>query len=198
MGYWGWTIRYIRHNGGYKDVRLHTETIISRIENEATMKKPLLFFLVLLFWGLGYSQSVSPQVTASAGEHFSGTNAQLSWTIGETMIETYVNGSNQLTQGFHQTNLMITAVNDLAESFQVKVFPNPATDVLNIEWSEITDPLNLNLFDATGKQLLLQKALDQTMPKTLDLSGYATGNYLLHLSNSDGETLKIFKILKIK
>ena len=162
------------------------------------MKKPLLFFLGLLFCSLGYSQSVSPEVTASAGEHFTGTNAQLSWTIGETMIETYDNSSNQLTQGFHQTNLMVTAVEDLAESFQIKVFPNPATDVLNIEWSEISEVLSLTLYDATGKQLLRQKALDQTMTKTLDLTAYAAGSYLLYLSNPDGKTIKTFKILKIK
>ena len=108
---------------------------------------------------------------ASSGDHFTGTNAQLSWTIGETMIETFGNGSNQLTQGFHQTNLMVTAVEDLSESFQVSVFPNPATDVLNIEWSEISDPLTLTLYDATGKLLLRQKALDKTMTKTLDLTG---------------------------
>jgi hypothetical protein len=162
------------------------------------MKKQLLFFLGLLFWSLGFSQSVSPEVNASAGDHFTGTNAQLSWTIGETMIETFENGSNQLTQGFHQTNLMVTAVEDLADNFQVKVFPNPATDVLNIEWSEISDPLTLRLYDATGKQLLLQKVDNQAMSKTLDLTTYAAGSYLLSLSNPDGITIKTFKILKIK
>ena len=162
------------------------------------MKKPLLIFLSLLLWTLGYGQSVTPEVTASSGDHFTGTNAQLSWTIGETMIETFGNGSNQLTQGFHQTNLMVTAVEDLSESFQVSVFPNPATDVLNIEWSEISDPLTLTLYDATGKLLLRQKALDQTMTKTLDLTAYSAGSYLLHLSNPDGKTIKTFKILKIK
>lgn len=162
------------------------------------MKKPLLLFLSLFLWSLGYSQSVSPEVTASAGDHFTGTNAQLSWTIGETMIETYVNGSNQLTQGFHQTNLMVTAVEDLTESFQVKVFPNPATDILHIEWSEISDPLTLSLYDATGKQLIMKKVVDQTMSKTLDLTTYAAGSYLLQLSNPAEKTIKTFKILKIK
>ena len=76
------------------------------------MKKPLLLLLSFLLWSLGYSQSVSPEVTASSGDHFIGTNVQLSWTIGETMIKTYVNNSNQLTQGFHQTNLMVTSCSD--------------------------------------------------------------------------------------
>lgn len=162
------------------------------------MKKQLLFFVGLLLGGLGYGQSVSPEVTASAGEHFTGTNAQLSWTIGELMVETYTMGSNQLTQGFHQTNLIVTAVGDFADSFQVSVFPNPTIDVLNVTWSEISGPLTLSLYDATGKPLLQQQALDQTMSKMVDLSTYAAGSYYLHLSNQESKTIKTFKILKVK
>jgi hypothetical protein len=161
------------------------------------MKKHLLFFLGLLIGSLGYTQSASPQVTAAAGDHFSGTNAQLSWTIGEPMIETYINDANQLTQGFHQTNLMVTALVDLAGSIPVTVYPNPATDVLNIEWPEIPAPLTLTLYDGTGKQLLMQKILDQTMSETLDLSTYPAGSYFLSLSDLDGQPIQTFKILKI-
>jgi hypothetical protein len=162
------------------------------------MKKQLLFFVGLLLGSLGYGQSVSPEVTASAGEHFAGANAQLSWTIGELMVETYMMGSSQLTQGFHQTNLIVTAVGDIAESFQVSVFPNPTIDVLNIKWSEVSGPLTLSLYDVTGKQLLSQQALDQTMSKTVDLSTYAAGNYFLQLINQESKTIKTFKILKVK
>lgn len=162
------------------------------------MKKQLLFFVGLLLGSLGYGQSVSPEVTASAGEHFAGANAQLSWTIGELMVETYMMGSSQLTQGFHQTNLIVTAVGDIAESFQVSVFPNPTIDVLNIKWSEVSGPLTLSLYDVTGKQLLSQQALDQTMSKTVDLSTYAAGSYFLQLINQESKTIKTFKILKVK
>ncbi len=160
------------------------------------MKRTLLFFLSLVISSWGYAQSVSPEVTATAGDHFTGADAQLSWTVGELMIETYDDGSNQLTQGFHQTNLVVTSVKDLEEKIQVKVFPNPTTDMLSVEVRELADPLSFSLYDVDGKQLLLQKTFNES--KTIDLTSLAAGTYFLQLSNEENKTIKTFKILKIK
>ena len=81
------------------------------------MKKLPLLFLGLILNCLTFGQSISPEVIASSGDHFTGTDAQLSWTIGELVIDTYTNGSTQLTQGFHQTNLIITNVEVLSRRF---------------------------------------------------------------------------------
>ncbi|MCB0683669.1 MAG: hypothetical protein KDC32_22625, partial [Saprospiraceae bacterium] len=89
------------------------------------MRKLLMLFLSLLSAGWLHSQSLAPEVIASAGEHFATANAQLSWTVGEPVIETYTGSTAQLTQGFHQTNLTVVAVNDPTAAFQVSVFPNP-------------------------------------------------------------------------
>ncbi|MCH8318910.1 MAG: hypothetical protein IIA88_10535, partial [Bacteroidetes bacterium] len=51
------------------------------------MKKILLILSGILFCFTGISQSVAPQVYATSGGHYTGTNAQLSWTIGEPVIE---------------------------------------------------------------------------------------------------------------
>jgi type IX secretion system substrate protein len=162
------------------------------------MIRILLFFLGLLFWTPGYSQSVSPEVTASAGDHFSGTNVQLSWTIGEIMVETYVNDMNQLTQGFHQANLIVSAVEDQIEWVQINVFPNPTSNILNIEWSENEASHTMSLYDASGKLLMSQKKSYQFMPDSLDLSAYPAGSYLLRFTNHNKNQVKTFKILKIK
>jgi hypothetical protein len=42
-------------------------------------------------------------VVASSGDHFEGTNASISWTLGEIATETYSNGNIILTQGFQQS-----------------------------------------------------------------------------------------------
>ena len=78
------------------------------------------------------------------------------------------------------------------------VFPNPATDQVNIEWSESVEGYTLLLYDVIGQQLLLQETFIQSISKLLDFSAYAAGSYFLHLRNADEKTIKIFKILKIK
>jgi len=155
--------------------------------------------LGLFCCSIAFSQSLTPELLTSGGDHFTGTDAQLSWSVGEMIIDTYDNGSNQLTQGFHQTNLVITSVNDLAENIEIAVFPNPTSDQLNIEYSNSTQNLTLNLYDALGTQLLSEQVLmnAQFDNKSIDLSGLAANTYFLHIANEKNESIKVFKILKI-
>ena len=162
------------------------------------MHRPLLFFLSLLFCSWGYSQTTSPEVIATSGEHFIGANAQLSWTIGELMIETYSTGSNQLTQGFHQINLTITAVEDLAKAFPLKVYPNPTKDLVHIEFLESPSSISVIVSDAHGRTLILKKAFQPLRTETFNLSSYATGAYFLQVRNEEQQVIKTFKILKLK
>ncbi len=48
------------------------------------------------------AQSVSPEVTTSAGDYYYNGNISLSWSLGEIATETYSNGNVILTQGFQQ------------------------------------------------------------------------------------------------
>lgn len=161
------------------------------------MKNTLLLSLGLFTTGWSYAQSLSPEVIATAGDHFSANGAQLSWTIGESVIETYSSGgSAQLTQGFHQTNLIITAVDDPVTGFPVRVYPNPTADWLNIEAEQSAPAFSLELTDAQGRALLLQPATSSTTLRSLDLSGYAAGLYYLRLRTEDRKTTQTFKIIK--
>lgn len=61
----------------------------------------VLFFAVITSLTLS-AQSVSPDVIASSGDYFEGSNVSLSWTLGELAVETYTAGNFVLTQGFQQ------------------------------------------------------------------------------------------------
>jgi Secretion system C-terminal sorting domain len=62
----------------------------------------------------------------------------------------------------------------------VTVFPNPATDVLNLQWSEvINEEITLTLIDITGKVIINQKVFINDK-HTLELSNtLAQGDYVL-------------------
>ena len=66
----------------------------------------LLSFLRIII-PKGFSQTMNPQVNASAGTHFQSGNSEVSFTIGEPVIVTLQSGNNKLTQGFHQTLITI-------------------------------------------------------------------------------------------
>ena len=64
----------------------------------------LFAIALLLFASIPLSsQSISPEVIASAGDVYLIQNGpRLSWTMGESAVETYPIGNTRLTLGFHQ------------------------------------------------------------------------------------------------
>ncbi|MCD4746833.1 MAG: hypothetical protein K8R58_11100 [Bacteroidales bacterium] len=92
------------------------------------MKKISTLLLGLAISFAVTAQSVSPEVVASAGDYFEGTNASLSWTLGEIATETYSNGSNILTQGFQQPSDIESGI-----TVNITVFLEGPFDVTNMD-----------------------------------------------------------------
>ncbi len=87
----------------------------------------------IVLFSLFASISVSAQEVVSAqGESYSNASAKIDFTIGELVINTGTDGTNELTQGFHQTNWNFLGLEDFAPNYQATIFPNPTQEVLNI------------------------------------------------------------------
>jgi hypothetical protein len=68
---------------------------------------------------------------------------------------------------------------------------------VSIEAQSDAPAFGVALSDAQGRVLLSQAAAaSQGLPRTLDLSGYSPGVYLLHLRSQDGQNIQSFKIVK--
>jgi len=162
------------------------------------MKKIILTLLPFAAAALVNGQSISPQVIASAGTHYSAGNAQLSWTIGEPIITTVSNGSNTITQGFHQTLLNITSVEEQSVAgVNVTVFPNPTQDMVNINLVNNLKDLQMDLFDMSGKLLQARKIGAAEGNIQIYMTEYAHANYLLRVYAVDGSVNYTYKIVKM-
>lgn len=160
------------------------------------MKRTIMFMILTgLYSSFIYGQSTSQEIVSSSGEHYTGTNVQLSWTIGEPMIDTYSTGPNQLTQGFHQTNLSAVGIEDLDESIIVNVYPNPTTQQLTIETNQLKGQYSINIYDVTGK-LIYSKPIDSSANHIIDFSEHSNGSYHLHIINQDNNLIKTHQIIK--
>lgn len=162
------------------------------------MKKML--FTLISFAGVAFAnaQSISQQVIASAGTHYTGSNAQLSWTIGEPVITTVSNGSNTITQGFHQTLLNVTSVEEQSiAGVNVTVFPNPTSDVLNINLTNNLKDLQMDLFDMSGKLLQAREIGSAEGNVQISMTEYARANYLLRVYSADGSVNYTYKVQKM-
>jgi hypothetical protein len=140
------------------------------------------------------------EVVSSQGETYSNANGSIDFTVGEVIINTGSNGTNDLTQGFHQTNWNFLGVEDFAPDYQATIFPNPTQDVLNIKTS-VFENVTYTLYDAQGK-LVMQNILSAEQTP-IQVSQLAPGSYSLELIFEEGNKgllssskRKTFKLIK--
>jgi hypothetical protein len=160
------------------------------------MNKLLLLLFLLLLLRTGITNSYGQDVISTNGGSCKSAAFQLDYTIGEPVIETLSSSSNTLTQGFQQSNLIVTAIDQIAiGAIDLKLYPNPVVDELMLETCNLSqEKLLLKLFDISGK-LILQKNLKQTVEK-IDMQAYRKGNYLLIVYTGNEIPLQSFKVIK--
>ncbi|MCH8318194.1 MAG: T9SS type A sorting domain-containing protein [Bacteroidetes bacterium] len=161
------------------------------------MIKTLLIVFGLFVSNFICSQSLSPEVIANSGGYYSSTNATLSWTIGESIIETSSNLNNILTQGFQQSSYSVTAIEEYLNSdYNINVYPNPVNEFVTINISsEKQIQLTVELKDLKGK-ILVTKIINGNNLQ-IDLSQFANSIYFLKISTTEGKMLKSYKIQKV-
>ncbi|OGM08838.1 hypothetical protein A2Z67_02415 [Candidatus Woesebacteria bacterium RBG_13_36_22] len=156
----------------------------------------ILYFICSFFITSSFTEILKAQnIVSTAGDHFKNNTAQLSWTVGEVTIETLSGTSNILTQGFHQTNLIATAINEILDlGFEIKAYPNPTQDYLILKISK--DKLNgmqYKLYDMQGK--LLHHKLIEESETEISFKDLVPSTYLIKVIEMNKE-LKTFMIVK--
>ncbi|MCC6768849.1 MAG: T9SS type A sorting domain-containing protein [Bacteroidia bacterium] len=78
---------------------------------------------------------------------------------------------------------IVSGIGEVKEG-RLKVYPNPARDVLTVELSENTGEASLALFSVTGQQLLYMPLYLSS--QEIKIAHLPPGLYLAKLTNSDG------------
>jgi Secretion system C-terminal sorting domain len=159
------------------------------------MKRSILI-LIAVFIALSSGAQVKQEVIASAGGYNVSGGVSISWTLGETVIPTFQNGNLILTHGF-QSQLIVTAVEEnLDVLVNIKVFPNPASEIVNIQFDTPVDgEIVVYLLDSQGrlvKRDLIEPAMAQ---KQLNLQDMAAGIYYIKLVK--GKLVNVYKVVKL-
>jgi hypothetical protein len=150
-------------------------------------------FRIVFFFVLATFSVSAQEVISSQGESYTNSNGSIDFTIGEVIINTETNGTNGITQGFHQTNWVFVGLDDYVSAFDVSVFPNPSEDVLHINTSSFEN-VSYTLFDAAGKMILQDKLSEEQTQ--IHVSHLSPGNYTLTIQSTT-QNLKSFKLTKL-
>jgi hypothetical protein len=158
-------------------------------------------FIMLHYYSMN-AQTLSPQVISSSGGFYSGASATLSVTVAEmTMVQTFNQPNNILTQGFQQPEQLTTAIqeNDLTMG-DVSIYPNPSNGQFVVDYKATSDGDYLvKIFNMTGQVVFSQSYSAGVGQNTIhiDMSSYRQGIYLLEMSDINLNSKKNTSIHKI-
>jgi len=135
------------------------------------------------------------ELISSGGANDKSGTASLSWSIGESVIETFTNANSTLTQGFQQSKLIVTSINELPDlTYAITVFPNPASEYVILKiGTDAFKNLTYQLADINGK-FISQMQLKNTETE-IPLNNLPPSVYILNVSENK-ITVKSFKVIK--
>lgn len=157
------------------------------------MKIKKLLIATLL---LGAFQAQAQEAVATAGGNSSGTNGNVSYTVGQVVYTTNTGTTGSVAQGVQQPFEIQTVLG--ADNFninlQLAVYPNPTTNWLQLEVRN-TDFANLSyqLFDLNGKMISNEKITAET--SSIQMERLPAAIFLLKVVSNNKE-VKTFKIIK--
>ncbi len=93
------------------------------------------------------------------------------------MITSIVGFSGLWTKRYYYSPMIITGLNN-QELSRISVFPNPATDFINIQWTGNQQNMNVELYDIAGRKVLNAKIHNNSR---LSVKHYRGGIYLINI-----------------
>ena len=156
------------------------------------MKKIYTSFLSI-FTTLTFAQTNTLQVVGTAGNTATSGNTQLTWTIGEPIVNTATSTNNVLTQGFNQGLLIITAIDDLKNT-AVSIQPNPTSDfaIIKLEGQNLSNA-QYTLTDINGK--VIQQNKIENKQTSVSFQNLANAIYFIQVVTNNQKS-KTFKVIK--
>lgn len=147
------------------------------------MKYTLTLILSFFLWNASaqlHHQMLSSQGSTSKTEK----GIIVTQTVGQQSVNgNYTSRGVNVGQGFQQANWARIIVEGITPEFEVSMYPNPFSGIVNIQHNS-TEDINIKVFDSAGK-LVFQNLLKVTATsQAINLQELPTGIYLVNLQSN--------------
>jgi hypothetical protein len=156
--------------------------------------------LSLTFPEILFSQQLSHQVLVPAAGVMSSGSLNYSQTIGETAIEIFSGAGYVFTQGFQQPCIKVAPeINNVGNG--VNVFPNPATDYVNVKlFGEVARDFKIEVITIAGLVVSIETINfigKYAYIHQIKMENLKNGIYFVRVRSEDGIINRTFKIEKM-
>ncbi|MEM9672611.1 MAG: T9SS type A sorting domain-containing protein [Bacteroidota bacterium] len=145
------------------------------------------------------AQSLARSAIGSTGASVEANDIQLDFSVGEVAVTRLESPEIVLTQGFLQSERIVTGVDELPVFVSLRVYPNPFSKTLEISLKGAALSFHLAIYDGVGRSL---KGFERTVEtyghwqERLDLTQQPPGIYTLLIANPGGTWTKTYKVVK--
>ena len=150
-------------------------------------------YYIASFATLLLTASLAQEVISTQGDSYANASGSIDFTIGEVIINTVSDGTNDLTQGFHQTQWNFVGLENYYPDVLASVYPNPTEGFLNIQTPNFEGALYF-MYDERGR-MVAEGSLDNEIT-LFSVKHLLPGAYELLLLKANGNKLKRFKLIK--
>lgn len=142
------------------------------------------------------AQSLDLQSFSCAGDQLTSTSGiSLSSILGEIVTEKLETSNLQLTQGFHQLYKIVSQTNDIENTFEIILYPNPTLDNITLQ-SQIEDSKRMvYIYDSYGQQVNYYNYDKKTL--NISFSKYPSGQYYVIVRDKQGRNIGQIPFQKI-
>jgi hypothetical protein len=173
------------------------------------MKNKITTIIVFFISISCFSQSITPAVANVAGGVSQKGYYVFEWSVGEMSLTNEMTSTTNLlvTNGFLQPYFLHHWVNNSNDEFtsdEIKVFPNPASSYLEINYfARLQGRLYIHLFDAVGQKIYSSKTIvyGVDLIKRIPVNHLPAGSYLVRIElNADpyyASKQGVYKIIKV-
>ena len=160
------------------------------------MKKTITALILLLNILVLKAQSLELQNFSSAGDQLtSAAGISLSNILGEITTEGLEESDLRLTQGFHQLFKIISHSNDVENSFEIIVYPNPTVDEIMFKTEGMDNKRMIHIYNLRGQQVCFSEYSKKTL--SIPFSDYPTGQYFAIVRDEQGKIIDQIPFQKI-
>jgi hypothetical protein len=115
------------------------------------------------------------------------TNQVFNPTVNGAYAVAIENGACKDTSGCHNINSIPTGVENNGESNDIQLYPNPATNEINISGLKSNGEYQIQISNISGQELLM-KRIEHHKNKTVIRLSLSPGFYILHIIDDAGIT----------
>lgn len=164
------------------------------------LPKGFFILIMILRWNVLFSQELSIQALVPLAGIVESQSLEYTQTSGEVAIELLDSPEFILTQGFQQPGFIFKKEAPPVGN-GANVYPNPVTDVINVELFGNTDRMfTVEILNVAGIILISEKLIftgTYWQVRQYPAGQLSRGFYLVRITSDDGVISRIFKLSKM-